>query len=211
MAEPALSQRTPVVGLKFESDDSRNFNWAKLDDTVGRAFTPGSPLQIPPGVLTAVYPAIVPDLVTVANIATGLLYDGTALALQPLTTYWLSLMGDVTRPAAETCTLSVAAGGVALFDHRVGGPLAAAQIESYAITLLLYMQADRTMRIAATCIWAPDPDPTNHVAQGTPTLYVRSVPATGDGLSVAVTWDAVVAANVAHATIAMLQTITNLG
>lgn len=48
MAEPTLDQRSPVVRLKFEADDTRNYNWNKLDDTIGRAFTPGSPLQLPP-------------------------------------------------------------------------------------------------------------------------------------------------------------------
>jgi hypothetical protein len=47
MAEPTLDQRTPICHLKYEADDTRNYNWSKIDDVVGRAFTPGSPLQLP--------------------------------------------------------------------------------------------------------------------------------------------------------------------
>ena len=52
MGNPAYGQRTPTLGLKVESDETRNFNWHKLDDTVARAFTPDSPLQIPPDSIT---------------------------------------------------------------------------------------------------------------------------------------------------------------
>jgi hypothetical protein len=48
MAQPTLDQRTPICRLKFESDDTRNYNWNKIDDVIGRAFTPDSPLQLPP-------------------------------------------------------------------------------------------------------------------------------------------------------------------
>jgi hypothetical protein len=47
MAEPTLDQRTPICRLKYEADDARNYNWSKIDDIIGRAFTPGSPLQLP--------------------------------------------------------------------------------------------------------------------------------------------------------------------
>lgn len=65
MAEPTLDQRTPVCRLKFESEDTRNYNWSKLDDVIGRAFTPDSPLQLPP------LPPPDPATVTNAMLAVG--------------------------------------------------------------------------------------------------------------------------------------------
>jgi len=47
MAEPRPDNRTPVLGLKPGVETDHNFNWFKLDDTIGRAFEPGSPLQLP--------------------------------------------------------------------------------------------------------------------------------------------------------------------
>jgi hypothetical protein len=36
MAEQRLDQRTFYIGLKYESDDTRNFNWGKIDDAIGQ-------------------------------------------------------------------------------------------------------------------------------------------------------------------------------
>jgi len=47
MPDPTLDQRTPTLRLRFNADDGTNQNWWKLDDTIGRAFLPGSPLQLP--------------------------------------------------------------------------------------------------------------------------------------------------------------------
>jgi hypothetical protein len=35
MPTPTLDQRTPNIRLKYESDDTRNYNWEKLDDLLG--------------------------------------------------------------------------------------------------------------------------------------------------------------------------------
>ena len=40
--------RTPHIRLYEESDDARNGNWFRLDDIIGNAFQPGSPIQFPP-------------------------------------------------------------------------------------------------------------------------------------------------------------------
>src|SRR5215467_3711487 len=47
MAEPTLDQRTPTLRLRFGSQDVENGNWWILDDTIARAFLPGSVLQLP--------------------------------------------------------------------------------------------------------------------------------------------------------------------
>jgi hypothetical protein len=38
MGHPAFGQRTPNIGLKIESDETRNFNWHKIDDQFRRVF-----------------------------------------------------------------------------------------------------------------------------------------------------------------------------
>jgi hypothetical protein len=88
MGNPAYGQRTPILGLKVESDETRNFNWLKVDDTIGRAFTEGSALQIPPGSITAaeIAPAsISSDLIypgeTVPGFGLTTIADGTSLLL----------------------------------------------------------------------------------------------------------------------------------
>ena len=50
---PTPDQRTNTIRLKYESDATRNYNWEKLDETLGAAFTPESPLQIPPDSITS--------------------------------------------------------------------------------------------------------------------------------------------------------------
>lgn len=62
MAEPRGDQRSPNIGLRFSDQADLNFNWSKLDDVVGTAFTPDAPLQIPP-----------------ESIVTSQLYPGTAV------------------------------------------------------------------------------------------------------------------------------------
>ena len=53
MGEPTTDQRSPVCRLKYEADATRNFNWSKLDDIVGSAFTEGAALQIPADTITS--------------------------------------------------------------------------------------------------------------------------------------------------------------
>jgi hypothetical protein len=53
MGDPTPDQRTPNLRLKFESDDTRNYNWWKLDDFAGGGGgitpPPFDPGVIPPG------------------------------------------------------------------------------------------------------------------------------------------------------------------
>jgi hypothetical protein len=51
MADPTIDQRTPNVRLRFESDSTRNYNWSKLDDAIGKL---GGGSVAPPAITAAV-------------------------------------------------------------------------------------------------------------------------------------------------------------
>lgn len=69
MPEPTFDQRTPNIRLKFESDDTRNYNYWKLDDVIGGAFTDGNPINPPPGSITGA-------MIAPQAIASDLIYPG---------------------------------------------------------------------------------------------------------------------------------------
>lgn len=49
-------ERTPLLRLHYETNQLRNSNWVLLDDIFANAFTPGSPIQLPPnGVIPGTY------------------------------------------------------------------------------------------------------------------------------------------------------------
>jgi hypothetical protein len=51
MSDPSFTGRTTNIALKYGVHDTENFNWNRIDDVVGNAFTPDSPLQIPDGAI----------------------------------------------------------------------------------------------------------------------------------------------------------------
>lgn len=59
-----FEERTPFLRLRYETNELRNDNWVRLDDILGSAYTPGSPIQLPPNVVlppTGVIPGLYGD------------------------------------------------------------------------------------------------------------------------------------------------------
>jgi hypothetical protein len=80
MSFPDDGLRTLIVGLKTESDDTRNFNWSKIDDTIARAFTEGSPLQFPPDMI---FPpgSVTTDALADGAVTSAKILDGSIQAI----------------------------------------------------------------------------------------------------------------------------------
>lgn len=211
MSEPTLDQRTPIVRLKYEADDARNYNWSKIDDTIGRAFTPGSPLQLPGGVppvglpASTVIPQVWCDQTThaLANVSNGPLLDALGLVLADGHIYRVTLAGDIAKVAGAASIIALI-GGVLFPGYTVGGGTGAQQ-ETFLIEFTVRIEGT-LMKMAGVMRSAVG---TNAMLPATTQIVSESLAkaGSGNGIYIQATWDNVAAGNTAHTTIGMIECI----